>query len=259
MESVSCATRRQRLANAHACECRSNRSVAPYPGAKCKRWWRSWYASEAEPPVVAGRLAIATAFSFGSGSAGEELSSCALVKWCYSATALAALPYVSAHVRVLTDNVALVQRECVAAQGAAASLHVQPFDPELVGVVKRWISVVGGRLARAGSYLCGAAPLLKCSGGQAEFHPFSFTAMLKWQVVGLTQYAAVLFLDADVDLYLHTAGAPSPLGSTLGEMHRYTWTRRLSQFVNEPQTQLLASADFHTVTLPAKTMPCAFT
>ena len=130
MESVSCATRRQRLANAHACECRSNRSVAPYPGAKCKRWWRSWYASEAEPPVVAGRLAIATAFSFGSGSAGEELSSCALVKWCYSATALAALPYVSAHVRVLTDNVALAQRECVAAQGAAASLHVQPFDPD---------------------------------------------------------------------------------------------------------------------------------
>ena len=84
------------------------------------------------------RVALASTFFYDAGS---HLSSCGLVKWCYSAASLAATPSFVADtdVVVFSNDVARVHAEC---SYSARAPRVLVYPEELVGLAKRWAAAV---------------------------------------------------------------------------------------------------------------------
>ena len=60
---------------------------------------------------------------------------------------------------------------------------------------------------------------------------FGMATLMKWEAFRRTEYAAVLLLDDDVDLFLHSAGVPPPLGTRARADLDYTWSVLYPQFL----------------------------
>ena len=134
--------------------------------------------------------AIMTTYAFGSDKG------CALVKWCWNAHAASdRLLNGSADVVVYTDDERAVRELCPRAL-------IRPFDAALTAAIKRWtdsprvdLSLIGADGRRRPS-----PTKLSC--------PYTF---YKFQLL-MSEYASVLYLDADVDL---SFGHVNPLSRTL--------------------------------------------
>ena len=132
------------------------------------------------------QLAVATSFAFGSvhdstsHARGRQLDHCGFVKWCHSASLFAKLPFFSnsggAEVVVLTDAISAAREEC-----AASAARYMLYDAALKREVAAW------------------APERRRTKRMPD-SDFSTRALLKWQLVGLLEYQAIFFHDADVDL-----------------------------------------------------------
>ena len=171
------------------------------------------WAVQASMPPGPGRLAIAATQNLRSESAASEPTlGCGMIKWCYSAAALARLPSLNgtAEVVVFTNNAERVLAEC----------HPRPrvleFSPELRADAARYEE--SRRASRR---------------DRGNLGPFSFgmATLMKWEAFRRTEYAAVLLLDDDVDLFLHSAGVPPPLGTRARADLDYTWSVLYPRFL----------------------------
>ena len=90
-----------------------------------------------------------------------------------------------------------------------------------------------GRLARAqaNGYSCQLDGRQLC---------FSQSTMLKWQLVGLTEYERVLYTDSDVDLFLHSAGRPPPASGLFWAVWLAAW-----RAFDASGLELISSGDPH--------------
>lgn len=177
----------------------------------------------------AGKIAFATTVNL-VGNRSAKSRSCGaeagLVKWCYTASHLERLPYFAAEGLVLTNEVAYVQSHC----RTSPRPRVRRFDERLT----RAVLAYSERFAR--------------SLGKNKTKPLGgvgIAALFKWQLVGLTEYRAILATDLDVDLFLHTAGVPPPPHTHAGARVRLALGERVAAFLASPSTELLAAGDVH--------------
>lgn len=171
-------------------------------------------ASRDEP-----RVAIAT-LHYGASS-----GACGVVKWCYSAAHLAGALGRRAEVVVISEDEHSVESSC----WPRARLVL--FDPPLLRLAQKWAAA---RASDASSQ----------NNGHADGGTFSATQLMKWQLTSLVEYSAILYLDTDIDLFLHGAGRPPHPSSTAGVAVARVWRAALNAFL-QSGTELLASADPH--------------
>ncbi len=184
-----------------------------------------WVASMPPGP---GRLAIAATQNIRFDPPSPEPTlGCGMIKWCYSAAALARLPSLNgtAEVVVFTNDAERVLAECLPRP------RVIGFSAELRADAARWEE------SRRAS--------LRDRGNLGPF-AFGMATLMKWEAFRRTEYEAVLLLDDDVDLFLHSAGVPPPLGSRARAELDYTWSVLYPQFLASQATPLLPTSA-HTV------------
>ena len=143
------------------------------------------------------RVAIATMWHFANPSNFSK-GSCGLLKWCFSASRLAALPYMREQrtdVLVVTNDATFVELEC----GMPASTDVVAprtiaLDPSVQQLVRQWSAA----RCKQG----------KCSRGRGGMSNAAHAGLLRLQFFGMVQYSAVLVTDLDVDFFLMRQGIP---------------------------------------------------
>lgn len=177
----------------------------------------------AVPAGQRAALAVAT-LHYGQGS-----SSCGLIKWCYAAASLAAAPFLNGR----AEAVVLAESAASIAGGCWPIPRVVPFEPALLRLVQRW------SLLRQEESVGAERSVGNGHGGN-----FSHSQLMKLQLVSMAEYSYILYLDSDVDLFLHSAGQPPPLHTPHGVRFATAWTHALAALAASG-SDLLASRDPH--------------
>ena len=164
-----------------------------------------------------------------ANNSGSVHASCGLVKFCFSAGRLAQLDYLAGQLEVvvLTNAPAYVRSLCRTAP-----------RPRVLRPDRR----LENAIARHRAALDRNAPL--AAGDDGRVRTNAMAGLAKWQLVGQSEYTAVLAVDLDVDLFLYSAGAP-PTGGLLAEVLRHAWLHALPAFLNATELELVARSDWH--------------
>ena len=179
------------------------------------------YPPAAGPSSASLPIAIATAHRPGiRRNQTQRLPGCGIVKWCRSTIALSRLPVFAsrAEVAILTNNASWVREECV-----QPGVRIIPPDLQLERLMSAWANV-----SKPGKR------------GGKHSRPSRPDTLMKWQLVSLTQYAAVLYMDLDVDL--GKLLLPASAGAAAGEAFAVAWLQGYEAFVSTG-TRLIASRD----------------
>ena len=141
-------------------------------------------------------LAIATVQVIGNAKLPGR---CGLIKWCYASSALARAPFLAgrAEVIVVTNRPDLVREECT-----SPGVRMVPIAPDLERAVAGWSA------SRQQTHNKTLHPNATSRNKGLQPHGFSMATLIKWQLVGLTEYKAVFFTDVDVAAVL-LAASPS--------------------------------------------------
>ena len=193
------------------------------------------------------RLALATMWHFAAPGNFSK-GACGLLKWCFSASQLAALPYMRAQhtdVLVVTNDPSFVAQECAAPTKQAVPPRAIAPDPSVLRLVRQWSA------ARCRQGVCQR-------GGMANA---AHAGLLRLQFFAMAEYSAVLVTDLDVALFLmHQGRPPRPGGAGARRLER-AWTHELGEFLAS-NTLLMARPDHHspinTAALLLKPLPSAF-
>ena len=178
--------------------------------------------------MTSGRLAIATSWFVAprQNSFTSWQSSCGLVKWCYSAAALAKMPYLDAEVAILTNNATRVRTEC----HADPPPRIIPYSQSFMDVVKRWQRAMHNRTYRR-----------PVRDGLQNL-PFSMATLGKWEAFARTEYRAILLTDVDMDIFFSTSGQPPAPGTGAAALLERAWTISYPAFLAS-RYQLVAQGD----------------
>lgn len=157
---------------------------------------------------------------------------CGLLKWCFSASRLAALPYMREQrtdVLVVTNDATFVELECAMPDSADVVVPraIAP-DPSVQQLVRKWSA------ARCKQGTC------KGGGMSNAAH----AGLLRLQFFGMVQYSAVLVTDLDVDFFLMRQGMPPRPDSSGGRRLELAWTHELGKFLASKKL-LMARPDAH--------------
>ena len=166
------------------------------------------------------RIAVAT-LHYGAGAGG-----CGLLKWCYSVAALVKQPSLIG----ATEAVIIADDQAAAAASCWPRPRIVKFDRELLSLARAWAALPSVRQGSGGQYAVSSA-------GDALM-------LMKLQLVSLVEYDVVVYLDSDVDLFLHTYARPPHPESLAGRVFARAWRKGLDAFRGS-RTHLLATADPH--------------
>ena len=177
-------------------------------------------------------VAIATTLYLPVGRRAPKLLLCSLTKWCHNAGRLARSlpPTLRAELIVLTNDEAVVRRECLARTIA--------FDANVSVLVDAW----------AGAYETRYARRLKAAATPNEMRAW----LRKWQLVGMTEYAAIFYTDTDVDIFAGAYNTSALLDArgiarfnAVGSIDSAirAWTAELPAFLADSRVQLIATLD----------------
>ena len=163
------------------------------------------------------RRALAIATIADVPSEQPENIVCGITKWCLNAAAMARLMgFGLAEVVVLTNNVSLVREECSV---VGKLLRVLPFEANFSQLVDRWHASAHHNIR---------------GGGLVRKNRAMKTNLLKWQYVGMTEYAVIYSSDLEVDHFFNRS---------VMESHANQWPLKLHRFRHMP-SDLLATGDF---------------
>ena len=169
------------------------------------------------------RIALASTFYFDANS---FISSCGLVKWCFSASSLAVRwqPTVATDVVIFSNNETQVDRLCGYATEPAVRVVTYPED--VVDLARRWASAVAPNWSSNST-----KPLSRALSRRTVKQ-----TVLKWYAVSRAEYRAILLTDCDVDFFFNFAGqAPAPLAAA--------WWRMLKRFLDADGEEITAIPD----------------
>ena len=173
-------------------------------------------------------IGVAAMQNLDSQSSSSRLGSCGLIKWCYSMSHFAMLPFLQGAIEllVITNDEAAVQSLCVSA--TAATVRLLPLDRSLEPLITNWT-----RMLNRTQYSL-----------KMWTKRLSLRALYKLQLFRLTEYRAILFTDVDVDPFLLSGGRPPTARTVLGRDMERAWRDSFQRFLSSP-ARLLASADYH--------------
>lgn len=190
------------------------------------------------------KIAIATTLFLRPGltpSAGSSTRLCSLAAWCAGAAQLSTETYMldRAEVLIVTNakGEAFARRECT------GSSHPLPrfysFSQETLEAIRAYQR---SRLLSHASESNKSSMTLAAAKAFTKRVSAAFGYMLKWEVVRLTQYESVFFVDIDAMLLLNTLrGAQDRIAA------EHAWTVRYDQFMHDPSVQLLAQPSQRTL------------
>lgn len=182
------------------------------------------------------RIAFATSQAVVDSSKSSWASACGLVKWCYSMSFLTSLPFLAGTAdALLLTNAAASLMSGGLCHTTLPNLRIIAFDPDLVSLVKGWRQVL--------NYSAVSRKVNKPE--QLTWNrQISLHALFKWQLFQQSEYSAILFTDADVDLFLPSAGRPPRPDSRSGRALHQALTAGVAAFLRS-DAQLVASPDEH--------------
>lgn len=168
-------------------------------------------------------LGLAAMQNIDNRSSASQMGSCGLVKWCYSMSHLASLPYLinTTELLVITNDEITSRSLCVPA--VAVRLRVLPLDRALEPLINGWAAML--------NYSAYIWP-----------RQLSLRALYKLQLFRLTEYHAILFTDVDVDPFLLSAGKPPSFTSSAARDMERAWTVAFKALLESP-VRLVASSD----------------
>ena len=150
----------------------------------------------------------------------QNIASCGLAKWCFSAKSFTSLPYIDSDAIIITNEPIYVNKIC---RGS----HAIPINPVLEKNVVSWME------SRRRDSI---------SRRHLQSIEFSSANLIKWQALSLIMYRAVLLIDIDVDLFLHSGGMLPMIGTPERAVLDETWNHHFLSFLNSSD-QLIVTAD----------------
>lgn len=167
-----------------------------------------------------------TRFEAPSDASSKHSSACGLVKWCYSAAALARLPSLQGKAEVV-----------IFSNAPEADLDMCQPSPRLIGIrpeleadLVAWGRARSNATGRSKKYL--------------KALDFGLANLYKWEAFRHTEYSSILLTDTDVDFFTFSAGLLPRADSDAGTTLRYAWEVLFPRFLAS-STQLVATGDSH--------------